>query len=173
MRGALPTLSDTNRSTGIIPADAGSTGMWMMCLSRPRGSSPRMRGALGKVHVSYVVGGIIPADAGSTPPICPKSGGAEDHPRGCGEHCVALLERVPGQGSSPRMRGAREPERLTLRRQGIIPADAGSTDYWWFGLWDYLDHPRGCGEHLSMPVSSSRPQGSSPRMRGALWSESS
>ena len=52
--------------------------------------------------------------------------------------------------------------------RGIIPADAGST-LSRAGAWrSCRDHPRGCGEHLYMGTSPQSPQGSSPRMRGAL-----
>ena len=51
-----------------------------------RGSSPRMRGALGVSGRSPDRGRIIPADAGSTHHGGTAFGRAEDHPRGCGEH---------------------------------------------------------------------------------------
>ena len=51
------------------------------------GSSPRMRGALGRLRG--------------------KSPGSKDHPRGCGEHATYLRAYGLEYGSSPRMRGAR------------------------------------------------------------------
>ena len=93
-------------TTGIIPADAGSTirvgGGHIARVDHPRGcgehqampfdpstqsgSSPRMRGALGLAHRLLPTSRIIPADAGSTL-ACPSAYvNAEDHPRGCGEH---------------------------------------------------------------------------------------
>ena len=55
-----------------------------------RGSSPRMRGALGFGVAPQLDLGIIPADAGSTWRgwVCDVSAG--DHPRGCGEHSLCL-----------------------------------------------------------------------------------
>ena len=50
---------------------------------------------------------------------------------------------------------------------GIIPADAGSTNYDSFMYSDTEDHPRGCGEHATAQVRVSPEWGSSPRMRGA------
>ena len=106
MRGARPSQAGCLPGPRIIPADAGSTTIraananydrdhprgcgehqsQLTTAQGNRGSSPRMRGALGKVHVSYVIGGIIPADAGSTwRRACPRCHRL-DHPRGCGEH---------------------------------------------------------------------------------------
>ena len=65
------------------------------------------------------------------------------------------------------MRGARGQMDFKHGLGGIIPADAGSTII--LELADSLkrDHPRGCGEHLSMISSVKAASGSSPRMRGA------
>ena len=71
-----------------------------------RGSSPRMRGALGVVRDGTALGGIIPADAGSTVMLPSESYCNGDHPRGCGEHLRSAISLVRVLGSSPRMRGA-------------------------------------------------------------------
>ena len=66
------------------------------------------------------------------------------------------------------MRGARNENLIRNRLQGIIPADAGSTNN---GNWitqNGLDHPRGCGEHQPFTMRDGMSLGSSPRMRGAL-----
>ena len=51
----------------------------------------------------------------------------------------------------------------------IIPADAGSTSQVEANSIDFKDHPRGCGEHKRMLGGIPDGQGSSPRMRGALY----
>ena len=71
-----------------------------------RGSSPRMRGALGVVRDGTALGGIIPADAGSTVMLPSESYCNGDHPRGCGEHPSSHHAQHFVAGSSPRMRGA-------------------------------------------------------------------
>ena len=53
----------------------------------------------------------------------------------------------PPVESSPRMQGAPRQARGLVRRQGIIPADAGSTDWKTNPQTQVKDHPRGCGEH--------------------------
>ena len=110
---------------------------------------------------------IIPADAGSTQAsICPSTTSG-DHPRGCGEHCCHLNRFSICEGSSPRMRGAPDPGHDRHRHAGIIPADAGSTNFSPASLVSWSDHPRGCGEHILSRGPCNVPEGSSPRMRGA------
>ena len=69
-------------------------------------------------------------------------------------------------GSSPRMRGTPEGCPYRDRWARIIPAHAGNT-------WRILavcatptDHPRACGEHVTILKTNLPRDGSSPRMRG-------
>ena len=135
MRGARTALCRVVPLLRIIPADAGSTPSfsWDLSISEdhPRGcgehrqsltsllhdigSSPRMRGAhLPLMHPQILVG-IIPADAGSTADLLGRDVALEDHPRGCGEHTTLSDSRQSNQGSSPRMRGAPMPQRVSLQ----------------------------------------------------------
>ena len=92
---------------------------------------------------------IIPADAGSTLPF---------------------HNWMPTTlGSSPRMRGAHFPYCRLYAHIGIIPADAGSTESVCYVRYRKRDHPRGCGEHPSLPLAQKPEGGSSPRMRGAPY----
>ena len=136
-------------------------------LCKPQGSSPRMRGALGLDVINRRGKRIIPADAGSTSGSRRASSCQKDHPRGCGEHVVALDKQGGGHGSSPRMRGAHIPGLIPANQTRIIPADAGSTPQQRSGKGRYKDHPRGCGEHSVIEDGVEMAQGSSPRMRGA------
>ena len=132
---------------------------------------------------------IIPADAGSTRQAGLSRLLSKDHPRGCGEHIIIKHTLMNGRGSSPRMRGALFPPVSWPKAPRIIPADAGSTPGYLVELTVREDHPRGCGEHLSVPLPKQgvivdhprgcgehsatddpthHEPGSSPRMRGAL-----
>ena len=71
-------------------------------------------------------------------------------------------------GSSPRMRGARLPDRRATLHGRIIPAYAGSTNPVLHYARRRRDHPRVCGEHLAKGSTACAAWGSSPRMRGAL-----
>ena len=66
------------------------------------------------------------------------------------------------------MRGAHAFALVFQGKNGIIPADAGSTVAKGKEDYDGGDHPRGCGEHVPVLVHVVRLEGSSPRMRGAL-----
>ena len=141
----------------------------MARLIRPlgRGSSPRMRGAPKGLIQENMIIRIIPADAGSTRCRGRRETTRWDHPRGCGEHDCTPLKVCTLDGSSPRMRGAPCAGDGHQYGLGIIPADAGSTDYKRLEGVLYEDHPRGCGEHGSGPSFGGGPSGSSPRMWGA------
>ena len=93
----------------------------------------------------------------------------EDHPRGCGEHPSSHDARSASRGSSPRMRGAGSDRLPGLLEQRIIPADAGSTGSPRPSAPWFSDHPRGCGEHGHELEHVVALEGSSPRMRGALF----
>ena len=72
---------------------------------------------------------IIPADAGSTVLGFWDVKIWQDHPRGCGEHVDIIKTEKACTGSSPRMRGARVKDTKDHEWSGIIPADAGSTNF--------------------------------------------
>ena len=132
------------------------------------GSSPRMRGALVDGILGVIWIRIIPADAGSTYGLRASKPIEKDHPRGCGEHKNWDGKSAPPDGSSLRMRGAPADYQQRPNCTGIIPADAGSTEYGNSPEAEAEDHPRGCGEHLPMRYYRMLRAGSSPRMRGAL-----
>ncbi len=154
----------------IIPADAGSTCPILFTVlhsqDHPRGcgehysnilqerfawgSSPRMRGAPEHYNNNGSNRRIIPADAGSTLFSALNWFALADHPRGCGEHQQQQTDYNLQQGSSPRMRGAHSLAGLGGTYDRIIPADAGSTASQSQESFCERDHPRGCGEHLSV-----------------------
>ena len=133
--------------TGIIPACAGSTRLFLLASKTFSGSSPHVRGAHLRLVVVQRGAGIIPACAGSTgrgwiSMRCPR-----DHPRMCGEHCHAPSLEAFMMGSSPHVRGAHHDRRAHRHARGIIPACAGSTGGFKCTYTFTRDHPRMCGEH--------------------------
>jgi len=151
------------------------------------GSSSRRRGARGMRRRPSRRRRIIPAQAGSTSVLKrqleaqkdhPRAGGEHrqpasptaspgDHPRAGGEHPRSRPLLHFGRGSSPRRRGARGHRLRRHPRTGIIPAQAGSTVIVCGSRLVPQDHPRAGGEHLFRGLRGRRPQGSSPRRRGA------
>ena len=94
--------------------------------------------------------GIIPAGAGRSRGALLDAAEWRDHPRGCGEKfgpfpCISFTP-----GSSPRVRGEGL-DSLDLREEGgIIPAGAGRSSIMDEVANAKRDHPRGCGEKVSM-----------------------
>ena len=79
---------------------------------------------------------------------------------------MVTTHRFP-RGSSPHTRGARHAEHAFDRRDGIIPAYAGSTDAPATRSRRSGDHPRIRGEHQEALVGILGAAGSSPHTRGA------
>ena len=131
------------------------------------GSSPLVRGALGRPDGRGESRRIIPACAGSTTLSIFVMGLSADHPRLCGEHSSSPESRWPRWGSSPLVRGAHKCLRLDRRMVGIIPACAGSTGGSRARVRLSRDHPRLCGEHVIIQQRFVDDRGSSPLVRGA------
>ena len=187
MRGSHTNPHDSDDADGIIPAGAGLTsaisGCRMTCRDHPRGcgahladsrrllglagSSPRVRGSLFELGKRHVELGIIPAGAGLTEKLIAAAAKLWDHPRGCGAHCRPRPSNTTTMGSSPRVRGSPSLDRRDPGFPGIIPAGAGLTFQGHRGNVQARDHPRGCGAHFWMGVSSKAGVGSSPRVRGS------
>ena len=186
MRGKRTDISLGVTATGITPADAGKTLiLYLYALDssdHPRGcgeniingnsdyniegSPPRMRGKLRRCLGTNPCKGITPADAGKTLSLAQLIRTSGDHPRGCGEnqyHQPLLLLCV---GSPPRMRGKLPSGCGSAVSVRITPADAGKTVPVFGHCENHRDHPRGCGENISLSVHWIAQRGSPPRMRG-------
>ena len=135
-------------------------------VSRPVGSSPRVRGKHERLlHVARG-GRLIPACAGKTRPHMGSALIPWAHPRVCGENTSSASVIWSQRGSSPRVRGKPDPLRPPRHRRGLIPACAGKT-----GIVGQLEvddgaHPRVCGENTARPSRLWPGWGSSPRVRG-------
>ena len=138
--------------------------------SRTPGSSPHVRGTLPSTLWRYTVHGIIPACAGNTYVSIWARKFWRDHPRMCGDHFSFAMPAYERMGSSPHVRGTRvRPASEDLAR-GIIPACAGNTRGWRACTAGRGDHPRMCGEHCSLVAVCEPDGGSSPHVRGTLFS---
>ena len=127
-----------------------------------------MRGTLRKGRHQRLQFGIIPAYAGNTKRHGKTTLRPWDHPRVCGEHPRRMGVRHVRGGSSPRMRGTLALRPAARGVGGIIPAYAGNTIHRRICKHHGRDHPRVCGEHMSVHFYAGYWQGSSPRMRGTL-----
>ena len=146
-RGALARALEELADLGIIPAYAGSTQSWIF-RSRPKADHPRIRGE----HSTYATsmptrGGSSPHTRGARRRVLAGYRELEDHPRIRGEHASTHSSVCGSRGSSPHTRGALPDVHGRHRRQGIIPAYAGSTPADQRRTQDRPDHPRIRGEH--------------------------
>ena len=92
--------------------------------------------------------------------------GTPDHPRACGENLIILNQNLRRGGSPPRMRGKPSETFADGNTIRITPAHAGKTDKAGYGLAQWTDHPRACGENKNFPLQFLVAVGSPPRMRG-------
>ena len=132
------------------------------------GSSPRVRGTVGRGENQRSGRRFIPACAGnrstgrisiSPPPV---------HPRVCGEQTQYPRVRVGSIGSSPRVRGTGSFTDPLIRQSRFIPACAGNSDLIEPSGQLSAVHPRVCGEQMTRRDERREGGGSSPRVRGTV-----
>ncbi len=116
------------------------------------GSSPRVRGTLGRLHDTSWVCRFIPACAGNALTNHVTDRSISVHPRVCGERSEDECKAFDALGSSPRVRGT-----LTLLPLGIggkrfIPACAGNAFQAQSPAYLTAVHPRVCGERVVLPL---------------------
>ena len=91
-------------------------------------------------------------------------------PRVCGEKCTSRIPLRTSLGSPPRMRGKSFPPLLAPSWTRDHPACAGKSKPCKFRKATSWDHPRVCGEKISIMMWIACLTGSPPRMRGkAFW----
>ena len=156
----------TMMSRADHPRVCGERGRMSNTPSRPRGSSPRVRGTLARLCQTGVCRRIIPACAGNASTKLVILSGPPDHPRVCGERPSCLDDILAGPGSSPRVRGTPQDDPSQGVPMRIIPACAGNATQRLSESIPWPDHPRVCGERSPCAQTKMRRGGSSPRVRG-------
>ena len=132
----------------------------------PDGSSPRVRGKLGRRQHGTIRQGLIPARAGKTRSRRRRIGRGWAHPRACGENAPMVAFASMPAGSSPRVRGKRHRRHRQPVHRGLIPARAGKTPSGRSWRRGRAAHPRACGENRLPRLPRALTMGSSPRVRG-------
>ena len=110
--------------------------------------------------------GITPAYAGKRPRSTSCFLPCWDHPRICGEKCIAAVIAAPMAGSPPHMRGKATVKSLREPTARITPAYAGKRLHRFDHCRLQRDHPRICGEKSLPRQCTCHPWGSPPHMRG-------
>ena len=109
---------------------------------------------------------VSPAYAGKSSMLTKYCRATQDHPRVCGEKADAQYQLPIMQGSPPRMRGKVIHALCYCAQCGITPAYAGKRQTMAWRCQGLVDHPRVCGEKISIEISVPYISGSPPRMRG-------
>ena len=130
------------------------------------GTSPRMRGKPELTRRMTRTLRNIPAYAGKTLQLQPDQVILEEHPRVCGENCFIIIAIIFACGTSPRMRGKLPKAFGRMWDHRNIPAYAGKTPGAPHLAEPSSEHPRVCGENVSLLRGLGVVVGTSPRMRG-------
>ena len=166
--GSTPRDGVCHRYVGAHPRPCGEHCLLGGLPIRRWGSSPPVRGALHDIFCYCLEKGLIPARAGSTVSVEDSDSSPGAHPRPCGEHSTLARRPSTSMGSSPPVRGAPAVHDPAFRREGLIPARAGSTIANELTQVTTGAHPRPCGEHADALARRLPHLGSSPPVRGAL-----
>ncbi len=129
-----------------------------------------MRGTARAFRLELSSQRIIPAHAGNSPCVEKCQIHVKDHPRTCGEQSTAPVAAIELYGSSPHMRGTVHCTSSSHRTLRIIPAHAGNSVDGVRPGADGADHPRTCGEQGIDQNGYILCIGSSPHMRGTVFS---
>ena len=130
------------------------------------GSPPRVRGTGHSVRFIFKINRITPACAGNSLAIICDVQIVGDHPRVCGEQNIDIILEPASGGSPPRVRGTESGAGMIGQGNRITPACAGNSSYCRYSCGGGEDHPRVCGEQVSVDSIDCRRLGSPPRVRG-------
>ena len=156
--------------TSVHPRVCGEQIKFRIRLCPEVGSSPRVRGTGAKAESLGFLQRFIPACAGNRTNRLLLRLLVAVHPRVCGEQILFACARPVLSGSSPRVRGTAKSGASQPHSQRFIPACAGNS-----GGNQVLSnanavHPRVCGEQTGVSCYYCFYRGSSPRVRGTVYS---
>ena len=169
--GQTVAVNGADRVAGAHPRRCGADAHSALNDQEPPGSSPQVRGRRGDWVISERRTGLIPAGAGQTRNGAQSTSRFWAHPRRCGADQCAQKQILDGMGSSPQVRGRRQPGSEASPFSGLIPAGAGQTRTRHGERRRGRAHPRRCGADRTAPGRTPVPHGSSPQVRGRLHVE--
>ncbi len=130
------------------------------------GSSPRVWGQATQHHLRFIVCGIIPTRVGTSLYSFCGYTGRQDHPHACGDKKSITIIKKKVRGSSPRVWGQEDADKLQYLSRRIIPTRVGTSPDCACTCGLCKDHPHACGDKVSIPQLSLSRIGSSPRVWG-------
>ena len=166
MRGKLSIVRRRKQFAGITPAGAGKTYILNCEVEHLAGSPPQVRGKLSPAPSRISTCRITPAGAGKTRHKADHDKRPEDHPRRCGENTAIIPPITATRGSPPQVRGKRGGGGGEAFLPRITPAGAGKTCLSVQLCPTRQDHPRRCGENMSVAKGLNAGAGSPPQVRG-------
>ena len=125
--GKTPSPRQCPATSSAHPRAGGENSRTRLAISRPPGSSPRVRGKHDEYAVLLGDLGLIPACAGKTRRSGAWRGRGRAHPHACGENVISPLAMASRKGSSPSVRGKLIIRWQPKRAARLIPARAGKT----------------------------------------------
>ena len=144
----------------------GEKPFFLFAPSLTAGSPPHVRGKGLFQEVAHRQERITPACAGKRRRRRKLQRSSQDHPRMCGEKKKKFNIGNGLCGSPPHVRGKEELiDRVNISIR-ITPACAGKSTRWRAGRTYTKDHPRMCGEKVTVFFRSANCQGSPPHVRG-------
>ena len=169
--GNASTTSSPIDTSAVHPRVCGERGGSSGNSATTGGSSPRVRGTQLAAGLVPVRPRFIPACAGNARARAASARSAAVHPRVCGERVIRQFEADQMIGSSPRVRGTRCATPCSATRRRFIPACAGNAPATSTPRPRWPVHPRVCGERQGCVAKKSEKNGSSPRVRGTRFRE--
>ena len=148
------------------PRRCGENFFFVPCNAALAGSPPQVRGKQSVAVCPQVQIRITPAGAGKTMVHAPRQRQHLDHPRRCGENLDNFLLGDISRGSPPQVRGKPNTRNTARKARGITPAGAGKTLVHVNIKLHSQDHPRRCGENVTVYALLATGDGSPPQVRG-------
>ena len=108
----------------------------------------------------------IPAPAGEPDDVQRTACRGKVYPRACGGTRAEIVEQMPIEGLSPRLRGNLVAGLRGGEKTGSIPAPAGEPHFSSQALGASRVYPRACGGTITHSRRRAHGQGLSPRLRG-------
>ena len=124
-----------------------------------------MRGKVQRQRMHARARRITPAYAGKRV-RCSQQALPRTDPRMCGEKHNRSYQQGLERGSPPHVRGKEAQEEWVEQVPRITPACAGKSVSWYVMTSSTWDHPRVCGEKLTIGTGASGVGGITPRMCG-------
>mgnify|MGYP000663113259 CR=1 FL=1 len=171
--GKAPSWKFMGSSSTVHPHACGESAVISIMAAWYPGSSPRVWGKRRRPRHPQPRPRFIPTRVGKAAARWNLRRTPLVHPHACGESLLAFADYMSISGSSPRVWGKLNHQRLEAQCVRFIPTRVGKAAHISVALVHRAVHPHACGESQHPLPGSHRSSGSSPRVWGKLrrlWS---